>query len=58
MNPIIVAPTIGPRRDVDIAFTDYHEHLSLEDVRSVPSPRAWSIMYGYTNFFIECPILI
>lgn len=36
-GPTVVAPITVRHRDIDEIFVEYHDHLVLEDVRSVPA---------------------
>lgn len=44
---IVIAPVIIFHIDVNGIFAEYYEHLVLEDVRRVSTPRPWSMVYNY-----------
>lgn len=46
-GPKLVFPLKVLHRNIHVLFTYYHEHLVLEDVRSVSAPSPWSIVYCY-----------
>lgn len=52
-NPIVVAHVIVLRKNVDVIFVDYHEHMVPKDVCNVSAPRPWSMLYGYIQWFYK-----